>query len=93
MAVSRVAAGPAAAGAAGPAARSAAGGAAEGAGGAAALALAERTGQLAPGYSADLALWDIADIRELPYWLGTGRCVASWTCGKPCHPHDLALAC
>ena len=61
--------------------------------GAAALALAERTGQLAPGYSADLALWDIADIRELPYWLGTGCCVASWTRGKPCHPHDLALAC
>jgi imidazolonepropionase len=61
--------------------------------GAAALALAERTGQLAPGYSADLALWDIADIRELPYWLGTGCCVASWTRGKPCHPHDLGLAC
>ena len=61
--------------------------------GAAALALAERTGQLAPGYSADVALWDVADVRELPYWLGDGRCVASWTRGKPCHPHDLALAC
>jgi len=61
--------------------------------GAAALALAERTGQLAPGYSADLALWAVADFRELPYWLGDGRCVASWTRGKPCHPHDLALAC
>ena len=61
--------------------------------GAAALALAARTGQLAPGYSADLALWDVADFRELPYWLGEGRCVASWTRGKPCHPRDLALAC
>lgn len=61
--------------------------------GAAALALATRTGQLAAGFSADLALWDVEDIRELPYWLGTGRCVASWTRGKPCHPHDLALAC
>ena len=61
--------------------------------GAAALALAARTGQLTPGYSADLALWDVTDLRELPYWLGDGRCVASWTRGKPCHPHDLALAC
>jgi imidazolonepropionase len=61
--------------------------------GAAALALAERTGQLAPAYSADLALWDVGDFRELPYWLGEGRCVASWTRGKPCHPRDLALAC
>jgi imidazolonepropionase len=61
--------------------------------GAAALGLADAVGQLASGYSADLALWDIADIRELPYWLGTGRCVASWTRGKPCHPHDLGLAC
>jgi len=61
--------------------------------GAAALALAERTGQLAPGYSADLTLWDVGDYREVPYWLGDGRCVASWTRGKPCHPHDLALPC
>jgi imidazolonepropionase len=60
--------------------------------GAAALALAARTGQLAPGYSADLTLWDVEDFRELPYWLGEGRCVASWTRGKPCHPRDLALA-
>jgi len=61
--------------------------------GAAALALAHRTGQLAPGFSADLALWDVEDFRALPYWLGEGRCVASWTRGKPCHPRDLALAC
>jgi imidazolonepropionase len=61
--------------------------------GAAALALAGRTGQIAAGYSADVALWDVSDFRELPYWLGDGRCVASWTRGKPCHPRDLALAC
>jgi imidazolonepropionase len=59
--------------------------------GAAALGLADAVGQLAAGYSADLALWDIEDVRELPYWLGAGRCRASWTRGKPCHPHDLAL--
>jgi imidazolonepropionase len=60
--------------------------------GAAALGLAARVGQIAAGFSADLALWAIEDVRELPYWLGSGRCRASWTRGKPCHPRDLALA-
>jgi imidazolonepropionase len=60
--------------------------------GAAALALAGQTGQLAPNHSADLALWDLEDVRELAYWLGEGHCRASWARGKPCHPHDLALA-
>ncbi|MDB4882408.1 MAG: hutI [Gemmatimonadetes bacterium] len=60
--------------------------------GAAALALGDRIGQLAPGFSADLALWALDDARELPYWVGAGECRASWTRGKPCHPHDLALA-
>lgn len=60
--------------------------------GAAALGLADRAGQLSPGFSADLALWAIDDVRELPYWLGAGLCRASWTRGKPCHLRDLALA-
>jgi imidazolonepropionase len=60
--------------------------------GAAALALAERVGQVVPGFSADLALWEVEDARELPYWYGTGRCRASWARGKPCHAQDLALA-
>jgi imidazolonepropionase len=59
--------------------------------GAAALGLADRAGQLAKGFSADMALWDIDDVRELPYWYGAGRCRASWARGKPCHVHDLAL--
>jgi imidazolonepropionase len=59
--------------------------------GAAALGLADRVGQLSASFSADLALWDVDDVRELPYWYGTGRCRASWTRGKPCHAHDLAL--
>ncbi|HYD51841.1 MAG TPA: imidazolonepropionase [Gemmatimonadaceae bacterium] len=53
--------------------------------GAAALALADRVGQLAAGFSADLALWDAEDLRELPYWYGDRRCVSSWTRGKTCH--------
>ncbi len=57
--------------------------------GAAALALADQTGQLAPGYSADLALFDIGDARELPYWYGDNRCRATWVRGKPCHPSQL----
>jgi imidazolonepropionase len=59
--------------------------------GAAALALPTRIGQVVPGFSADLALWELDDVRELPYWYGAGRCRASWARGKPCHAHDLAL--
>ena len=53
--------------------------------GAAALGLADRTGQLVPGMSADLALFEIDDIRELPYWYGDQRCVRSWVRGIACH--------
>lgn len=52
--------------------------------GAAALALAHETGQLAPGFAADLALFDIEDVRELPYWYGDRRCRATWVRGVPC---------
>jgi imidazolonepropionase len=54
--------------------------------GAAALGLADQVGQIAPGFSADLALFDAADARELPYWYGEHLCVASWVGGRPCHP-------
>jgi imidazolonepropionase len=59
--------------------------------GAAALGLAAETGQIAPGYSADLALFDIADVRELPYWYGDRRCRATWVRGKACHQFDLPV--
>jgi imidazolonepropionase len=49
--------------------------------GAAALALAGQLGQLSPGFSADLALFEISDVRELPYWYGDQRCVRSWVAG------------
>jgi imidazolonepropionase len=50
--------------------------------GAAALGLAGRTGQLAPGFSADLALWRASDVRELPYWYGAALCEATWVRGR-----------
>jgi imidazolonepropionase len=53
--------------------------------GAAALGLAANTGQLATGFSADLALFDIEDYRELPYWYGDHRCRKTWVQGKACH--------
>lgn len=59
--------------------------------GAAALALADRTGQIAPGFSADLALFEAEDVRELPYWYGDRRLRASWTRGKPCHVRNLGV--
>lgn len=59
--------------------------------GAAALGLADHVGQIAPGYSADLALFDCEDVRELPYWYGDRRCRGTWARGKPCHPYELGL--
>jgi imidazolonepropionase len=59
--------------------------------GAAALGLADTIGQLAKGYSADLALWDVEDIRELPYWYGDARCRATWVAGKACYSSNLGL--
>jgi imidazolonepropionase len=60
--------------------------------GAAALGLAHETGQLAAGFSADLALFDIEDIRELPYWYGDRRCRGTWLRGKPCTPSAVGLS-
>ena len=59
--------------------------------GAAALGIANEVGQIAPGFSADMSLFDIRDVRELPYWYGDNRCVVSYTRGKACHPSDLGL--
>jgi len=56
--------------------------------GAAALGLAHTVGQLAPGFSADLAIFDVGDFREIPYWYGDRRCKATWARGKPCHARE-----
>jgi imidazolonepropionase len=56
--------------------------------GAGALGLAAETGQIAPGFAADLALFQISDARELPYWYGARLCVGTWKAGAPCHPYE-----
>jgi len=53
--------------------------------GAAALGLAGDVGQLAPGFQADIALFDVSDHRELPYWYGDRRCTGTWVAGRPAH--------
>jgi len=59
--------------------------------GAAALGLADSIGQLTPGFSADLALFEMGDLRELPYWYGDRRCLGTWVRGKTCHPSHLRV--
>jgi len=42
--------------------------------GAWALRLADRKGSIEPGKDADLALFDVSDYREIPYWFGSNHC-------------------
>jgi imidazolonepropionase len=42
--------------------------------GAWALRLADRKGSVEAGKDADLALFDVRDYREIPYWFGANRC-------------------
>jgi len=42
--------------------------------GAWALRVADRKGSIEPGKDADLAAFDIADYREIPYWFGMNKC-------------------
>jgi imidazolonepropionase len=42
--------------------------------GAWALRLADRKGSIEPGKDADLAVFDVQDYREIPYWFGANRC-------------------
>ncbi len=53
--------------------------------GAAALGMAGEVGQVAPGFQADLSLFDVRDHREVPYWYGDRRCTRTWVGGRPAH--------
>jgi imidazolonepropionase len=43
--------------------------------GAHALRIADRKGTLEPGKDADMAIFDVEDYREIPYWFGRNHCV------------------
>jgi imidazolonepropionase len=51
--------------------------------GAWALRLADRKGSIEPGKDADLAMFDVADYREIPYWFGMNRCSLTIMNGEP----------
>jgi imidazolonepropionase len=44
--------------------------------GAYALRLAARKGSIEPGKDADMAIFDVDDYREIPYWMAGNRCAA-----------------
>jgi len=46
------------------------------------LGLQDSKGSIEPGKDADLALFDVKDYREIPYWFGTHRCVATISNGE-----------
>jgi imidazolonepropionase len=50
--------------------------------GAHALRLADRKGSIAPGKDADLAVFDVDDYREIPYWVAENRCVMTIAGGQ-----------
>jgi imidazolonepropionase len=51
--------------------------------GAWALRLADRKGSVEPGKDADLAVFDVGDYREIPYWFGANRCALTIMNGVP----------
>lgn len=55
--------------------------------GAWALRLQDRKGSIESGKDADLAVFDVTDYREIPYWFGSNRCwftVLNGTVGASC---------
>ena len=51
--------------------------------GAWALRIAHCKGSIEPGKDADLAVFDVSDYREIPYWFGVNRCVLTIMIGVP----------
>jgi imidazolonepropionase len=51
--------------------------------GAWALRRADRKGSVEGGKDADLALFDVTDYREIPYWFGANRCMLAILNGVP----------
>lgn len=62
---------------------------------AAALGLAQDRGQISPGFLADLVVCEVADWREVAYWVGANLVTDVWTggfaCPRPAAPVSLGL--
>jgi imidazolonepropionase len=54
--------------------------------GAWALRAADRKGTIEPGKDADLAVFEVEDYREIPYWFGANRCAMTVMSGTVMHP-------
>jgi len=54
--------------------------------GAWALRIADRKGSIEPGKDADLAIFNVQDYREIPYWFGVNRCTQSVLNGEVTSP-------
>ncbi len=52
---------------------------------AAALGLGAERGRIAPGARADLAVWNVRDVRELCYWYGMPLAWRVYAAGRACH--------
>jgi imidazolonepropionase len=52
--------------------------------GAWALRMADRKGTIEPGKDADLAVFDVEDYREIPYWFGANHCALTILNGIAC---------
>ncbi|HEX4998108.1 MAG TPA: imidazolonepropionase [Terriglobia bacterium] len=51
--------------------------------GACAIAREERVGSIEPGKQADIAVFDVTDYREIPYFVAMNFCVATFKRGEP----------
>ena len=51
--------------------------------GACALGVEDRKGSIEPGKDADLAVFDVGDYREIPYWFASNRCALTVLSGIP----------
>jgi len=48
----------------------------------------QRTGSLEPGKIADIAIFDVADYREIPYYFGVNTCWMTIKRGAIIHPRQ-----
>jgi imidazolonepropionase len=60
--------------------------------GAHALRRAQSKGSIEPGKDADLAVFDVRDYREIPYWFAADKCLAAVANGMVMARHDSIAA-